>query len=384
MEKMLHILLLYTALAVSNTTLFAANNLPIDITTDTCYAPAPDSFRITSVSSNFIALAWEPAWVGAEQTLSVLERNPTGAWEVFLPPFTVPGEAYTVGNLTPGVEYRFIIATNCGLGEPSYLKKKIDGITLILELTIGGRNPVNPVSVDCHNIHYLEHEWVGFKVETITKEGIHLSSLFELQPYGDINAPGFLTHVRIKRVDYPNPIVATNEYGKWPTVSQPVLLGPNPFRMGHKKPDGINSLTVGFIQLTNYSNSIDLCPDINNTEGPWRQSYEYTAMTAELANGIQTGNIEERGETQLNQSDVARVQCPFNEYLNVTLSFAEESNEISRVFLISATGKVILEKDAPKSNRTLTFQTADLEPGIYIIRIESSEKVSTLKTIKVK
>jgi hypothetical protein len=380
---MLYVLLFFMALGANNQTLFAANNHSNIILSDTCYAPAPDSFRITSVSSNFIALAWESAWSGAEQTLSVLKRNPTGAWEMFLPPFTVQGEAYTVGNLTPGVEYRFIIATNCGPDEPSSLTKVIDGITLILELTIGGRTPINPVPVDCHNINYLAHEWVGFKVETISKEGQHVSSLFEFQPYGDISSSGFLTNVRIKRVDYSNPIVATNEEGKWPLIQNPIVLAENPFRMGYKKANGISTYTIGYIDLTVYSTSIDLCVDDDNLLDPWRQSYEYTAMTAESATGVSPTKSNNRDGSLSNHQEFVRVQCPFNDFLEVFLPLVNQQNRHTKVSLINTAGQVLMEQIVDENCTIVSFYTGNLAKGIYFIRIESTGKVNNLRTIKV-
>ncbi len=383
MRKILCFLLLFMAVGANNQMLFAANNHSNVILSDTCYAPAPDSFRITSVSGNFIALAWESAWPGAEQTLSVLKRNPTGAWEMFLPPFTLQGEAYTVGNLTPGVEYRFIIATNCGPDEPSSLTKVIDGITLILELTIGGRTPINPVPVDCHNINYLAHEWVGFKVETYTKKGVLISSLFEFEPYGDINAPGFFTNAIIKRVEYENSIVATNDFGKWPTFNHPIIIGSNPFRMGHKKPDGINSITIGFIELTAYPQSIDLCVDPSNHQGPWLNSYDFTPLTAEQTSGVLPNAFDDRTVMQSKQEDEAWVQCPFNEQLEVYFPLTEPNNGSTKVLLLNASGEIIIEKFLKEQITNVTFQTSSLASGFYIVRIESSGKVSTLRTAKV-
>ena len=247
MVKKIPFVLLHCALILAFTSVSASNvppNVePQSIKTDVCEAPPPDNFRITSVGSNFISLAWQPAWVGATHTLAVLEKNGSGIWVSLNTLNIVPDTAYTVPNLQPGSEYRFIIATNCTLGEPSVIKAKRDGITLILELTINGRTPLNPVAIDCHNIAYKNYNWVGFKVESTTKEGVKTSSLFEFVPYGDGNAgAGIISKGYIARVDYGNRIVATNEAFRWPTNVNPALAGDNPFRMAYINDDGYIAL----------------------------------------------------------------------------------------------------------------------------------------------
>jgi len=387
MERKLHFVLLFAAFALNFHPIFAKATFEFGgsnvIISDTCDAPAPDSFRITSVSSNSIALAWEPIWMGAEHSLIIHKKNPTGAWETFLSRFTVQGVSYTAINLTPGSEYRFIIATNCGPDEPSSIKINIDGIALILELTIAGRNPTNPVPVDCHKIKYLEHEWVGFKVETYTKQGELISSLFEVEAYGGDDSKGFISHGIIKRVDYENPIVATNDSGKWPTNQQSSLFGSNPFRMGHKKNDGIGTIPIGRVGLTGYPASIDLCADYNNTEDPWRQNYLFTAMTAETVSGFLPSAFDERSESPTNQQVDAWAQSPFNEHLDVFIPLADQRHGNGKIYLLNAAGLIIMDQKVNAQCSIISFQTGSLVAGLYFIRIESGRKVQTLKTIKI-
>jgi len=385
MERKLHFILLFAAFALNFHPIFAKATFEFGgsnvIISDTCDAPAPDSFRITSVSSNSIALAWEPIWMGAEHSLIIHKKNPTGAWETFLSPFTVQGVSYTAINLTPGSEYRFIIATNCGLDEPSSIKKNIDGIALILELTIAGRNPTNPVPVDCHKIKYLEHEWVGFKVEVYTKAGETISSLFEFLPNG--YGPRGIISGMIMRVDYGNPIVATTDDDVWPTNNQSSVPVKNPFRMGHINDGGITSLPIGRVGLTGYPASIDLCADYLNAQDPWRKSYSFTAMTAETVSGALPSTFDERFENPSNLIGGVWAQSPFSEHLDVFVPLVDQRKGNAKVYLLNAAGLEIMEQNINAPCEKISFNTGSLLPGFYFIRIESIGKVQTLKTIKV-
>ncbi|MFN0216715.1 MAG: fibronectin type III domain-containing protein, partial [Saprospiraceae bacterium] len=167
MAKNILLTLFFCGTSLVFTPVFASNEpLLLGFNQEVCTAPAPDSFRITGIGGDFIALAWNPVWVGAIHTLEVLENDGTGGW-IPLDTFPdLPGGSFTVEGLNAGTEYRFILATNCASGETSEIKTIIDGITLIVDLVINGRNPVSPVPIDCAALP-LNKNWVGFKVEYV-------------------------------------------------------------------------------------------------------------------------------------------------------------------------------------------------------------------------
>jgi len=236
--------------------------------------------------------------------------------------------------------------------------------------------------VDCHKIKYLEHEWVGFKVETYTKSGEVISSLFEFEPYGDIGPNGIITTGMIKRVDYGNPIVATTDDGIWPSNMLPSVQGANPFRMSHKKDDEISTIPIGRIELMGYPTSIDLCADYNNTQDPWRKSYVFTAMTAETASGVLPSIFEERSDYSPDRVKAAWAKSPFNEYLDVFVPLDDPRDGTTKVYLLNTAGLLIMEQNVNVQCSELSFNTESLLSGLYIIRIESPWKVQTLKVIK--
>jgi Fibronectin type III domain. len=149
----------------------------------TCNAPAPTNFRITERSANFIVLAWDPAWQGATHTLAILESNGQGGWIGVDTLHQVTGDSYTAGGLTPGQTYRFVIATNCEDGSPSLIKWDSTGSTLIIDLSIDGKNPLTPHQhVPCENIP-LNMPWKGFRVAHVGGSPL-LRNEFEFAPEG--------------------------------------------------------------------------------------------------------------------------------------------------------------------------------------------------------
>ena len=82
MAKNLLFTLLFCSLYFAITTPCAGSELTLTknhiLQADECTAPPPDSFRITSIGTNIISLAWNPVWIGAGHTVVVLEKNSAG------------------------------------------------------------------------------------------------------------------------------------------------------------------------------------------------------------------------------------------------------------------------------------------------------------------
>lgn len=389
MAKKLNIALLFLIISFEANYILASALEPTPETqnykTDLCDVAAPSNFRITSFSTSFITLAWQPAWDGAAHTLKVLEKNGSGTWVPFRVHSNILDSSFTEINLQSGFEYRFIIGTNCNTGEPSIKEVIRDGITLILELTIGGKTPLNPVAIDCHNIPYKGYDWIGFKVDGQNREGINTSSVFEFQPVTNSN-PGSsnenITHGIIKRVDYYNQIVATNEAGRWPTLAQSSLVGNNPFRMALINVDGYSSTTIGRIELTGYQNSIDLCADYSNSLDPWDNKYNFTALVGGTSIGIPPSGGKASTPKDSTNFDIQWVQNPFRDELKIFITEnSSDENEIN-LSLINLFGHVCINQRNLIANTQVIVNVKDLLPGIYILQVESLGKTKTRKTLK--
>jgi len=349
---------------------------------DMCTAPAPDSFRITSIGGNFIALAWTPAWIGANHTLAVLENDGAGGWMTFDTFHNVPGSSYTVEGLESGTEYRFILATNCPSGEPSELKTIIDGIALILDLAIIGRNPNKPVAVDCSSIP-LNANWVGFKVE-YESSGISIANFFEFVIVEtNQTSSNFFSKVEIRRVFRDHPIVAIDPDEFWPTCD--VSLIPNvgtTFRMARLFGGGPNKEFIGWIDLyQNSSSSINICPDYDHPDLPWKNAYKFTALVAPKASSMP--GCSNRSENITTSYADLKAQSPFDETLHVFFPASFPEGEKTSFRLLNTQGQVVLDKKIEMITSEIVLPIKTLAPGIYILQIEMGGEAHSLKVIKV-
>jgi len=348
---------------------------------DMCTAPAPDSFRITSIGGNFIALAWTPAWIGANHTLAVLENDGAGGWMTFDTFHNVPGSSYTVEGLESGTEYRFILATNCPSGEPSELKTIIDGITLIVDLAIIGRNPNKPVAVDCSSIP-LNANWVGFKVE-YESSGISIANFFEFVIVEtNQTSSNFFSKVEIRRVFRDHPIVAIDLFEDWPTCNAPVLFDVGKsFRMARLFGGGPNKEFIGWIELyQNSSSSISICPDYDHPDLPWKNAYKFTALVAPKASVMPGCNNRSDNITKVYAN--FKAQSPFDQTLHVFSPFSFSENRKTFFQLLNTQGQTVWSERMEMITSEVEFPTGSITPGFYILQIETEGQTHALKVIK--
>lgn len=334
-----------------------------------CDAPAPDSFRLTSIESDIVNLAWHPVWHDAIHTVVLFKEEDTGSWtnlEVFS---NVPDSSYSIHGLSAG-SYRISIATICdsnGITSNNY-----SGVEFkIIELTTAGRIPLNPSIVeDCSAIEYLNHEWVGFRVREI-ETGIN--NLFEIQLRGSVSL--------VRRVR-DNPIVAVDGDGEFPVGNQRLTVS-HSFQIDDKsKP--LSNQEIGFVRImsgTQPNPTIGICQDLNNPV-QWKPSYEFTALTAETVVVSFPPGGSTQGMVRPTIIDGFTAQNPFSNSL--TISHTTPVNEAQNVtlHLFDATGKNILTQTFDLNNSQVTLQTNQVIPGIYFLRIKSKDKIQILKVIK--
>ena len=343
---------------------------------EVCEAPAPDSFRITSIGGNFISLAWTPAWQGATHVLTVSEKNASGGWNTLFVFPNVEGSTYTVDSLKGGKEYRFIIATKCSSGDPSELSASVDGIALIVELTLIGRTPKNPTPVSCHGIEVNKHNWVGFRVA-----GEGESNLFELQ----VNGVNSIPFGYIRRVINENKIVAADIFGFFPSNSNPtiddVLLPFRILRLGGISPIRIGLVTIEVIQSDPLI--IDVCIDNSNPNEPWKSEYTFTALTAEQTIVKPSGgNNESLGYGVEPTIGTFKVQNPIIDNLHLFIPEEIEMSGNASIRLFNSDGQIVFENELEYLSSHISFSVEWLQEGVYILQIENNSKVETLKVIK--
>lgn len=351
--------------------------------TNTCNAPAPTNFRITAASSHFIALAWTPAWLGATQTLAVLESDGQGGWIGVDTLHNVPDSAYTVDNLTAGQTYRFYLATNCSSGDPSQLKTKIDGITLILDLTVLGRTPEWPKAPTACDAIPLNQHWRGFQV-SYAEEDEYIENQFEIGFGGSSYNSGFgPTHLLVKRVGLFNPIVAAEmPSGPWPVCDDPIIHAGGSFRIVRLLNGGPDHDIAGVVNwsILNDPPRLLFCPELNHPHFPWKSSYTLTGLIARNSGSPQ--GCGERSWDNVEKELIFVIQNPFQDYLNVHCNRLVGQNEMVRAKLINMSGQMVLDRVFTSKGGDLSLMTSHLPTGLYFLQVELGNQRRMFKVIK--
>jgi len=380
MAKFFLVTLISCALQLTFTPAFAVNEPArppkVDPELHFCDAPAPDDFQVANIGSDFVSLAWVPAWVGAVHTLEISIED-SDNWVTLMINYNVPGASFTLYNLDPGY-YRARIVTNCSTGETSSNLSEVQFEFKIIDLSTAGRIPMNPVSVDdCEKIDYLNHEWVGFEVTEI-ETGV--SNLFEFT-YTEGENPV------LKRVSYNHPIVAVDNSGKFPTNDAPILKTPSPIRVDdipQWNPD--NVINIGYvICLDNFSASptITLCKDEDNPFLDWKPEYSFTALTAEdiVSDAPNSGSTDKSIRDTIDFVKI-KAQTPFKESLNVFFPQILLDGSKTTIQLFNTNGQMIMLYNFDLNISQISLPTASLQPGIYILQVETNFGVQNLRIVK--
>lgn len=382
MTKKIFYTLFFFALLFWNRPIFAYNgSVPLTsgaLDTMVCDAPAPDSFRVTSIASDLVSLGWIPAWSNATQTIEVILQDSSGGLTVYFDN-SVPGDAYILSSLDPGI-YKVIISTNCLSGETSIKKSEVQFSFKIIDLIIAGRIPKDPVAVeDCGSINYMDHEWVGFKVTEI-ETGV--SNMFEFA-LKEGNIP------QIKRVEYNNPIVAVDEAGIYPTFTVPLVKTNLSFQMDDLNNSVQNNLVnIGFVVCSdNFTSppSITLCVDYFNPPIPWKPNYKFRALTAESVITTypnEPGSAGDKSHHENNIGDEFIVQSPFGSNLNVFIPEVPSICGPGFCYLFNLKGQKILSYSFGLDSPQMTLPVGFLTSGYYYLQIETACFVKNFKVVK--
>jgi hypothetical protein len=348
---------------------------------DECTAPPPDNFRATDISLNYISLAWQPAWPGANHTLSVQEKNISGTWIARRTFYEVSGSSFVVDSLDSGVLYKFVISTNCATGETSSLKSSIEEESKVIDLVIAGRNPTNPtILANCHTLNYIENDWVGFKID-YASEGILLHNIFEFKKNSHNGEPtklGGIAAVTIKRVNYNSGIYAADLDNNFPTNQNPIYQTTNNrFKIGKNDNGGFE--TGGLIKVTlNSDNStVEICPV---EDQPWNNKYKFTPLvvTLDMNQGPNEGIFR---DSKPDEEGTFSVQNPFSNSLEIfNFSNYSHDNVLFRIF--NTSGYKIFEYRLESFGIHESIPIQSIPNGIYLLHIETAMGSQIQKLIK--
>jgi hypothetical protein len=351
---------------------------------DQCNLPAPDSFRITQVGGDFISLAWNPIFPGANHQLVVLESDGMGGWVTILIENQVSGDTYRADNLEPGISYRFVVATKCANGDPSEIKAIIDGITLILDLVIDGRKPVNPIYVGSCQYIPKGFDWIGFSVLTIDGDS-PIENYFELLPKGiETSNSNSSKKFELKRFAIDHPIVASNELGMWPNCDEPQIKAWNGIvRIDKLIGGGIGREIVGYVDIAEmiFPSGYYICPDYDHPDFPWKSNYQFKPMVSFKTAPPQ--NCGERNLVEHSKVDIMQ-QTIFSNNIQINLeSHIDELNQVS-VRVYNETGQIFFNTLIDYGMQVLNVDAANWPSGSYVVNIKSRLHSDNYLVFKIK
>lgn len=334
-----------------------------------CDAPPPENFRVTTRGTHFIGLEWEPIFEGADHFLEVFEETSSGDWSLLETFTSVQASSQNVTGLLPGKRYRFKIATKCSNGDPSTLVSIIDDSTVILELTLGGRMPIEPqVKGDCEPLEYLgpKNEWVGYKVSY--QEGdVIVTNFFEF--VGPEESTEGVPQLR-RFITY-NDIVAADEDGLFPreTLPEVDLQYDEYVYMGKIFNGFFQQIGLVDISLQTDPVAVTICKVHN---GSWNESFTFEPMVARKASNVIPNN---RTFVSTNRFVV---QNPIGESIDIVAP-SRDTKEYS-VMLWDTQGCLITQRQQLWGNVSITDLI--LKPGVYILEIKSQGIFEIIKVIK--
>ncbi|HLP94670.1 MAG TPA: hypothetical protein VK168_11575 [Saprospiraceae bacterium] len=342
---------------------------------ESCDAPAPDSFRITTVGGSFISLKWKPVAGVNAYFLLVSLQDSAGGWipnQVFP---NITDTLITVDGLEGGKKYQFKISSKCPNGDVSGLTSIVDGIALIVDLTINGRTPVNPQPISGSGIPYQSLHWLGFRVS-----GEGASGLFEVQINDTTDQPlGW-----VRRVNLTDKIVAVNYIGEFPNQFFPVIENVLiPFAIWNTL---ITPPLVGGINIIKDTEdnppTVDILID-DDSNPDWKSQYTLTVLRANSTIYIPPGGGGTgQGLTKNNGNTFISAASPFTDHLELKINAPEFLTNNVSYFIFDGIGQLVSTGTLKASDANHKIETNTWPNGAYYLICNNGLERTVLKVIK--
>lgn len=387
MEKKIRFILFFCILHLLSAPILTATRLNSLMdesrSTKTIELPAPENFRITSVSSNSISLAWAPVSFNATYTLEILREDSLNNWNLVTTIYNLPDSTYIATGLTSGTHYRFIIATNDESGEPGEEKSFLDGITLIFELTTLGRTPENPIIQDGCSVIHSNIDWIGFKISH--KENAEINNFFEIKVSVQFYEGEPITGVvSIKRALDEN-IFAVNHLDIWPTTNNSSIHCGSIFKVIQLTSISPLAYTnVGTLKIYLTESEISICIDNQPPLGypEWNDNYSFSVMSTEKFAQEEGEAIKPRLVENNNNNEKIIVNSIFNANLNIHIPTPNELNQTINIQLYNTKGELFKNYNLHDFDMDFSIPTQELNAGVYILKLKNNNFNSTIKVIK--
>ncbi len=324
-----------------------------------------------------MSLKWKPVAGVNAYFLLVSLQDSAGGWipnQVFP---NITDTLITVDGLEGGKKYQFKLSSKCPNGDVSGLTSIIDGIALIVDLTINGRTPVNPQPINGVGIQYQNLHWLGFRVS-----GEGASGLFEVQ----VNDVTFEPVAWVRRVSLADKIVAVNFEGLFPSQVIPVVEDVNiPFTIWNTL---LLQPLVGRVNLIKNSNfpeppTIDIIID-DASEPVWKSQYNLTVLWANSTIYVPPGGGGGTGQglTKNNGRTFISVDSPFTDHLTLKINDPEFPANYVSYFVFDGIGQLISTGNLNASDINHRIETHSWSDGIYYLICNNGQEKTVLKLIK--
>jgi hypothetical protein len=365
-----------TCLAVVLCCLFSLPLFSAPVSSDECNAPAPGNFRKTAEGPGYVTLGWEPVESGASHLLTVSEVLADGSETLVYTFDGISAVTKKVDGLKQRTRYKFKIYTKCADGNPSLIPSEVDIITLIIELTLAGRKPVNPQPVGCSGIDYQnpEYDWIGFRLQKVKGDVILQENFFEFQREGEL--------VSIKRAETNNKLVAANHLGNaYPRLMNPVIETLIPFRAAELiEGDQMEISAFASIALefnSGWNETVDICC----TYDPGQQLYYKYDVFVSNVTGTESNQGLVRG---IQGVDNVKVVNPVQDFIEIISTVGGSfSSEDLMVSLLGIDGRILKQSEERSIDGTIWIDAREIPSGPFFLVISGSTERKTFMLVKI-
>ncbi len=385
MEKKLLYTLLCSLLSLFGSHLFGetvSGTAFAPTTQDTCFAPPPDSFRITGFGYGYVSLAWNPISAGADHLVTVFQENNNNGYDSLFSILYPNSVECTISNLNPEKRHVFTIRTVCGNGLVSRKKSfpPLGPTGLILDLTTLGRTPNNPTNIDCKGMRCptAPNEWIGFRISEIKNAEVVNSTIFEFDPTeepGDVAG----TVKRATNLGESVVLVAANLENEWPKGATDIVQAKLRFKagkiIGPEELEVIGYLEVSF-NLGGPQLTVDICDD------SWSPGFTYESMEGTAFSQECHGCLPDLELSRpLNTKGLIKVQNPCAEFLYVFFPESGFQSGRRHFELLNLNGVPVLKADIDVPYPIIAIPINYIPFGFYVLRIEHNGDEQKIKVI---
>lgn len=356
---------------------------------DACNLPAPASFYVLSVGTNYITVAWSPVSGASQYRMKV--RDLTASVDVS--DQLVGSLVFTQTGLADGHNYEFKVFPVCPSGEQSEAFARLEQRTIVIDLVLEASNYNSTPQYNCHG---------GFSSSPVTCN-------FNYQTGYE-----FWLEVRHTTMDQRARYKARVESNGHVTIGLVSPISGNYqllYALETRNEDGLSPLTQNDVLPSSQvfvnawgGTACSLTMSVNGTTGTVIASptsnYEFWVLNpsqppAGGGSGGGLGSLKlDRNETEAASSSPIGVSSrqalvlagkttvvnPFSTTLQALLPAPADTPVTLQLF--SLDGRLQTQQQFPAGATRCSLPTADLPNGMYLLRVESRGQTDTFKVIK--